>query len=113
MRLTKTLLWANLGIILSFLTACGGSGGGHSSSSNSSSVASSSASSLSSESSSASSQGSSVVGSSELVVQVEDYLRYSDTTPGNTTGKYRSDDVDVEEKCDRVVNALEAFVRDF
>lgn len=100
MRLTKTLLWVNLGIILSFLTACGGSGGGHSSSSNSSSVASSSTSSLSSESSSASSQGSSVVGSSELVVQVEDYLRYSDTTQGNTPGKYRSDDVDVEESAD-------------
>ncbi|MEM9272433.1 MAG: carbohydrate-binding protein [Cyanobacteria bacterium P01_F01_bin.143] len=32
----------------------------------------------------------------EIRIQAEDYITYSDTTPGNTGGEYRNDDVDIE-----------------
>ncbi|MEM9272434.1 MAG: carbohydrate-binding protein [Cyanobacteria bacterium P01_F01_bin.143] len=32
----------------------------------------------------------------EIRIQAEDYLTYFDTTPGNTGGEYRNDDVDIE-----------------
>ena len=35
-------------------------------------------------------------GNVSVLVQAEDYTNYYDTTPGNTGGAYRSDDVDIE-----------------
>jgi hypothetical protein len=37
---------------------------------------------------------------SGLTIQAEDYLRFHDTSVGNTTGQYRTDDVDIEVSTD-------------
>lgn len=35
-----------------------------------------------------------------ILLQAEDYIEYSDTTPGNTGGEYRNDGVDIEQTSD-------------
>lgn len=87
---------------LGLLAGCGGSSGGGKASSSSlgsssQPVASSSAPDSSSAQSSAASSAAPFAG---LLIEVEDYLRFYDTTPGNTTGEYRNDDVDIEKTTD-------------
>jgi endoglucanase len=117
MTITKILVPASIGLAISLLTACGGSDGKrHNTQSSSSHVSSSSivssANNVSSSNivTSSSVTTSSVLASSsvasstesftELVLQAEDYLRFYDTSPGNTTGEYRNDDVDIEVSTD-------------
>lgn len=95
MTITKQLTTASLSIFLVCITACGG-GGGSSSKSSSSPIQSSAPASSSSLGDSSSSNAS----FAGLVIQAEDYLRFNDTTAGNTTGQYRTDDVDIEASTD-------------
>ncbi|MDR7091453.1 glycoside hydrolase family 9 protein [Cellvibrio fibrivorans] len=107
MIIRNVLLPASLGLAISLLTACGGSGGGKSAnssmapSSSSPPPASSSAAASSLPASSVSSAtNSSIAAFTGLLIQAEDYVRYYDTTAGNTTGEYRTDGVDIEKSTD-------------
>jgi endoglucanase len=95
MIIRNVLLPASLGLAISLLTACGGSGGkkpaNTSSAPSSSSVPASSSSSVTSSSAAA---------FSGLLIEAEDYVRYYDTSAGNTTGEYRTDGVDIEKSTD-------------
>ncbi len=104
MTITKQLMTTSLGLAISLLTACGGGSGGKnqssSSSSSSSAISSSTASSSIIPSSSLAASSSSAATFSGLLIEAEDYLRYHDTTAGNSTGEYRTDDVDIEKATD-------------
>lgn len=99
MTITKYFLPASLGLAIGLLTACGGGNGGGSKSSSSSPAASSSPA-VTSSSLAVSASSSSATAFTGLLIEAEDYLRYHDTTVGNTTGEYRTDDVDIEKSTD-------------
>lgn len=84
MLIKKLFTMIGVGVVAVGFTACGG-GGGHSSHS-SSSINSTSSSTVSS----------SAMSFEGVTIEAEDYLRFYDTTAGNTTGQYRTDDVDIE-----------------
>jgi len=92
------LLPTGLVLAIGLLTACGGSDGGNKNSS--SSAAASSKPAVASSSLAPSTSSSSLATFTGLLVEAEDYLRYHDTTAGNTTGEYRTDDVDIEKSTD-------------
>ena len=106
MILRNVLIPASLGLAISLLTACGGSGSSKSSnsslapSSSSLPASSSSVGVSSAPASSLAASSSSTASFAGLLVEAEDYVRYYDTTPGNTTGEYRTDDVDIEKSTD-------------
>lgn len=107
MILRNVLIPASLGLAISLLTACGGSGGGGKSNSSSLAPSSSSPPTSSSSVGVSSTPSSSLAASSSsattftgLLIEAEDYIRYYDTTVGNTTGEYRTDGVDIEKSTD-------------
>ncbi len=98
---TKTIFTIST-LSLGLLTGCGGSSGGTNSHNSSNQTASSQsvASSLATSSQVQSSAASSA-SFSGLLIEAEDYVRFHDTTPGNTTGEYRQDAVDIEKTSDQ------------
>jgi len=96
MTIKNRLIPASLGLVIGLLTACGG-GSGSKNSSSSTSIANSNPVVASSSAVGASSSTAAFTG---LLIEAEDYLRYHDTTTDNTTGEYRTDDVDIEKSTD-------------
>lgn len=100
MTIKTLLIPASLGLAIGLLSACGGSGGGKPSSSSTSSLAVESSQATSSGAASSLLASSSTAAFAGVRIEAEDYLRYHDTTPGNTTGEYRTDAVDIEKSTD-------------
>ena len=102
MIIRNVVISASLGLAISLLTACGGSGGSTPAPASSSMAPASSSAAVSSMSvlSSSSLTNSSAAAFTGLLIEAEDYVRYYDTSAGNTTGEYRSDGVDIEKSTD-------------
>lgn len=100
MIIKNVLIPAGLSLTIGLLTACGGSGGSTPASSSIAPASSSAAISSLAVLSSSSQTNSSTGAFTGLLIQAEDYVRYYDTSAGNTTGEYRSDGVDIEKSTD-------------
>lgn len=86
---------------LGLLAGCGGGGNGNSNKSSSTPTTSSQPAASSLAASSLQSSATSSAAFNGLVIEAEDYLRFYDTTPGNTTNEYRQDAVDIEKTSDQ------------
>jgi endoglucanase len=100
MIIKNVLIPAGLSMTIGLLTACGGSGGSTPASSSIAPSSSSPAASSLSVLSSSSLTNSSAAAFTGLLIEAEDYVRYYDTTAGNTTGEYRTEGVDIEKSTD-------------